>query len=172
AVPAPRLPEHSSQDLPVLPPPAAAPAAPVAPAVREEASQDAEELVVPWQAVAPAGIEGFAAQTGPRGAGTRRRPEGEALAAAVPEPLSAPQPVLLEPEDGEEDYDLSYDEAEDAEEAEGAQNLAPFDEFGEFEDEDDYQDSAAEPAPPQPAAPQPAQPQPVVPPQPARPQRV
>ena len=144
AVPAPRLPEHSSQDLPVLPPPAAAPApAPVAPV--EEPSQDIDEMVVPWQAVAPAGIEGFA---GPRGAGTRRRPEGESGPGAVPEPLSAPQPVLLEPDEGEDEYDLSYGEPEDAAD------------LAEYEDEDPYTQAVADPpAPPQPAAPQPVRPQ-------------
>ena len=116
SVPAPRrVPDDSAQDLPAMPPPAAQPVpaqsaqAPVAqqPArFEDEGGQDADELVVPWQSVAtgqPA-AEGFAvAPVAPRG--TRRRAE-TSVDEAVPEPLSAPQPVLLDPEPGDDEDDL------------------------------------------------------------------
>ena len=108
SVPAPRVPESSSQDLPVLPPrPAPAPAAPH-PQVQqpqpqqpqfEEASQDPDELVVPWQSLVQP--EGYgAAPVAPRG--TRRRAE-QSADEPVPEPILAAQPVLLDPEPGEDD---------------------------------------------------------------------
>jgi nicotinate-nucleotide--dimethylbenzimidazole phosphoribosyltransferase len=101
AVPAPRrVPEDSAGDLQALPPrPAKAPAQPAQaqptqaqpPAQFEEPAQDADELVVPWQSVAQPGTE-------PAPRGTRRRAESS-VDEAVPEPLSAPMPVLLDEDD-------------------------------------------------------------------------
>jgi len=112
SVPGPRrVPEASAQDLPTMPPRAAQPgpaqsvqaAAPAQqPEQFEEPAHDADELVVPWQSVAQPAAEGFgAAQGTPRG--TRRRAE-TSVDEVLPEPVSAPQPVLLDPEPGEEDF--------------------------------------------------------------------
>ena len=84
SVPAPRrVPEDSAGDLP-LPPRQQ-------PAQFEEPQQDNDEMVVPWQSVA---------QPSPRG--TRRRPDA-GLDDAVPEPVQLGQPVLLDPEPGDEE---------------------------------------------------------------------
>jgi nicotinate-nucleotide--dimethylbenzimidazole phosphoribosyltransferase len=106
-VPAPRrVPEDSAQDLPTLPPrtpPTDSTQAipPQQPAQFEEGGQDADELVVPWQSVAQPTAEGLGtAQVQPRG--TRRRTE-TSVDDALPEPVSALQPVLLDPEPGEEE---------------------------------------------------------------------
>jgi nicotinate-nucleotide--dimethylbenzimidazole phosphoribosyltransferase len=106
-VPAPRrMPDDSAQDLPSLPPPATQPAPaqtppPQQPAQFNEGGQDADELVVPWQSVAQPVAEGLeAGQTAPRG--TRRRTDAS-VDDALPEPVGAPQPVLLDPEPGDED---------------------------------------------------------------------
>jgi nicotinate-nucleotide--dimethylbenzimidazole phosphoribosyltransferase len=85
SVPAPRrVPEDSAGDLPSLPPRQQ-------PAQFEEPQQDNDEMVVPWQSVA---------QPSPRG--TRRRPEA-GLDDTVPEPVQLGQPVLLDPEPGDEE---------------------------------------------------------------------
>jgi nicotinate-nucleotide--dimethylbenzimidazole phosphoribosyltransferase len=102
SVPAPRrVPEDSAGDLP-LPPRQQ-------PAQFEEPQQDNDEMVVPWQSVA---------QPSPRG--TRRRPDA-GLDDAVPEPVQLGQPVLLDPEPGEEEdfaersgtYEPAYAEQQD-----------------------------------------------------------
>jgi nicotinate-nucleotide--dimethylbenzimidazole phosphoribosyltransferase len=105
-VPAPRrVPEDSAQDLPTLPPRAPQPSpSQQQPAQFEEGGQDADELVVPWQSVAQPTAEGLdTGQVPPRG--TRRRAE-TSVDEAVPEPVSAPQPVLLDPEPGDEEIFL------------------------------------------------------------------
>ena len=103
-VPAPRrVPEDSAQDLPSLPPRGPAQASPPQqqPAQFEEGTQDGDELVVPWQSAAAPAVEGFGTgQVAPRG--TRRRAE-TSVDEVLPEPVSAPQPVLLDPEPGDEE---------------------------------------------------------------------
>ena len=103
-VPAPRrVPEDSAQDLPSLPPRGPAQASPPQqqPAQFEESAQDGDELVVPWQSAAAPAVEGFGTgQVAPRG--TRRRAE-TSVDEVLPEPVSAPQPVLLDPEPGDEE---------------------------------------------------------------------
>jgi nicotinate-nucleotide--dimethylbenzimidazole phosphoribosyltransferase len=101
AVPAPRrVPEDSAGDLPPLPPRPA----------KQEPAQDNDELVVPWGAAA----QQSNAEQGPRG--TRRRETS--ADDVVPEALSAPMPVLLDPEPGEDDdfaaRSGSYQQPQDA----------------------------------------------------------
>jgi nicotinate-nucleotide--dimethylbenzimidazole phosphoribosyltransferase len=107
SVPAPRrVPEDSAGDLPSLPPRQQ-------PAQVEEPQQDNDEMVVPWQSVA---------QPSPRG--TRRRPEA-GFDDAVPEPVQLGQPVLLDPEPGDEedfaDRSGSYEPAFAEEQAQAQQ---------------------------------------------------
>jgi nicotinate-nucleotide--dimethylbenzimidazole phosphoribosyltransferase len=163
AVPAPRrVPEDSAGDLPPLPPrpakaarqqPAPAPAQ-QAPQQFEESAPEADELVVPWQAVAPQGNE-------PAPRGTRRRADNS-VDETVPEALSAPMPVLLDPEPGEEEdfaaqsgtYEPEYAEQEQAEAQ--AQQQAKQQEPGE-DDPLSGSGSHARPQPQQQPQPQSAQ---------------
>jgi len=135
-----RVPDDSAQDLPAMPPPAAqsgpvqsvqVPVAQRPARFEEEGGQDADELIVPWQstaATAQPAAEGFTvAPVVPRG--TRRRAE-TSVDEAVPEPLSAPQPVLLDPEPGDDEDDLLPQAASGVYEPE-------FQHEGEGEGEDD-----------------------------------
>ena len=178
SVPSPRrVPEDSAGDLQPLPPrPAQKPVQPAPqqqPAKFEDPAQEDDLLVVPWQTGGQPGDD-------PAPRGTRRRSEAS-VDEAVPEALSAPMPVLLDPEPGDEEdfaarsgsYEPEIVEQEQQQEQEPEQQQ-------EQGDDDPLAGSgsharAEQPQPPQPEVPVPAPaPQPTVEqqaPKPPKPQR-